>query len=285
LAKDIKDAASTFSLMLKHFHLMAMKKAEIVNDKGELSWKGVRSAIYYKQRFEDVYIAYAIGYYESKAGKWINTMSCPEYTKTVLESFKREEELIERLLLEESRKKLIKQLTDKLINAHVNQLIDMDKTGVKEMLANKRNEELKMLTVLLTRSPRTFTLIVERFHPYLISRGKALKENKELIEDPVAYIKAFVDLRVEIEELITYSFASMDSFNRSNDLAFQEILEDFDLIPKYLAYYIDSLMRIELKGKETEMETLVDRVFTLFKLLKSKDAFAEHHKVCILGDM
>jgi len=262
---------------------MAMKQAEVINDKGELSWKGVRNEIYYKQRFEDPYIAHVIRYYEQEAEKWINTMNCPEYIKVAIESFKKEEEIIEQLLVKESRKNLIRQLTDKLINKHVNQLIDMDKTGVKEMLANKRNEELKMLTVLLTRSPGTFTLILERFQLYLLSRGKALKENKELVEDPVAYIKALLDLRLEIEELIAYSFASMDSFNRSNDIAFQKILEDFDLTPKYLAHYIDSLMRVGLKGKEAEMETFIDRIFLSFKLLKSKDAFAEHHKVCYLN--
>eukprot|EP00826_Nyctotherus_ovalis_P016922 TRINITY_DN14938_c0_g5_i1.p1 TRINITY_DN14938_c0_g5~~TRINITY_DN14938_c0_g5_i1.p1 ORF type:complete len:265 (+),score=95.82 TRINITY_DN14938_c0_g5_i1:659-1453(+) len=255
---------------------MAMKQAEIVNDKGELSWKGVRSAIYYKQRLEDAYIAHAISHYEQEANKWINTMSCPEYIRIASESFKREEDITAQLLVKESRKSLIKQLTEKLINAHVDKLVDMDKTGVKEMLANKRNEELKALTELLTRSPDTFALIVDRFQPYILSRGKAIRENKELKEDPVEYIKALVDLRAEIETLIAESFASMDSFSRSNDIAFQEILESFELTPKYLAYYIDALMRVGLKGKEAEMEALIDSFFILFKLLKSKAVSYTH---------
>lgn len=257
---------------------MAMNQAEIVKDKDELIWKGVRSAIYYKQRFEDAYRAHAISHYEQEANRWVNTMSCPEYTKVASESFKREEDIAARLLVEESRKSFIRQLVDKLINAHVEELVDMDKTGVKDMLGNKRNAELKALTELLTRSPGTFALVVDRFQPYILARGKAVRENKELKEDPAGYIKALVDLRSEIEALIAESFASMDSFSRSNDIAFQEILESFDLTPKYLAYYIDTLMRVGLKGKEAEMETLIDSFFILFKLLKSKDAFAEHHK-------
>jgi len=262
---------------------MGMTNAEIKkDDKEELSWSGVKNLKYYKEKFEEQYVKQTTDHYENESKKWITTLSCPEFVKIATDSFKKEEQKIEKFLDLETRPKLLNQLNDKIVFAHAQKLTEMDRTGVKDMLTNKRGEELKELTQLLLRKPETLTHILDKLKPYIISRGKALQDNKDLLDDPVKYIRTMIELKSEMDALMGESFSSMEQFIRVNDSAFQEILDSFDLSPKFLAYYIDDLMRQGLRGKETETEPMIEKVFGLFKLLKAKDAFTEHHKVFLI---
>ena len=256
-----------------------MTGADVIkDDKGELLWNGVYNLKYYKEYFEEEYVRQTTNHYDEESKKWITTMSCPEFTNIATDSFKKEEEKIERFLDKETRPKLLTQLNEKIVSNHAKKLTEMDKTGVADMLNGKRIEELRLLTQLLNRKPDTLAFILEKLRPYILARGKTLQGNKDLIEDPVKYIQSLVDLKKEMDSLMVESFSSMDQFVKVNDSAFQDILDNFELTPKFLACYIDDLMKQGLRGKETEMETLIDSVFGLFKLLKAKDAFTEHHK-------
>jgi len=154
----------------------------------------------------------------------------------------------------------------------------MDKTGVTEMLTNKRVDELKHLYQLLSRVPTTQQYVIEKLKPYIVNRGEGLKKDKDVTGDPVKYMTLLVELKKEMDTLMQDSFAGEERFIRTNDLAFQDIMDAFDRSPQYLAYYIDFIMTKGLRGKEAEMEPIVDNAFGLFKLLKPKDAFTEHHK-------
>jgi cullin 3 len=261
--------------------MMGLTGADVIkDDKGEPTWTGVHNLHYYKEYFEEEYIRQTREYYESEAKKWITTMSCPEYVNIATSSLKKEEEKVVNFLDKETRPKLITQLDDKIVDAYARTLADMDKTGVREMLSNKRKEELKALCTLLARKPNTLNCILEKLDPYIVSRGDALIAVKENVEDPVVYMTKLIELKREMDELVRESFGNREQFIKSNDHAFQTILDKFELSARFLAYYIDFLMRQGLRGKEAETESIIEDAFGLFKLLKPKDAFTEHNKVC-----
>jgi len=260
--------------------MMGLTNAEInkFDKESEPAWGGVVNLQYYKENFEDEYIRQTTDYYEQECKKWVSSMSCPEYVKIATDSLKKEEEKVINFLDKETRPKLVSQLDDKIIGAHAQKLTEMDKTGVAEMLNNKKNAELKALNQLLSRKPDTLCHILDKLKPYILLRGKNLEKTKEVYEDPVKYTEKLLELKKEMDSLMQDSFGGMEQFVRANDLAFQEIMDSFELTPKYLAIYIDDLMRQGLRGKEAETESIIENVFGLFKLLKSKDAFTEHHK-------
>lgn len=257
-----------------------MTNAEVIkDDKGELTWNGVHNLQYYKEYFEEEYIKQTTNYYEEETKKWINTMSCPEFVKIATDSLKKEEEKVMNFLDKDTRPKLISQLEAKIVTEYAQRLADMEKTGVTEMLSNKRMDELKMITALFGRVPDKLIHIINKLKPYIVNRGKAIEDNKEVVEDPVQYTTKLVELKQEMDALMKESFASREQFIRTNDMAFQDIMDAFELSPKFLAVYIDFLMRQGLRGKDGETEAIIDNAFGLFKLLKPKDAFTEHNKV------
>ena len=179
----------------------------------------------------------------------------------------------------ETRPKLISQLTEKIVTTHARKLTNTDVMNVSELLSKNKVEDLMLLTELLSRNPETFVYITEKLIPYIVSKGKILKETKEFIENPEEYVKALIKLKKEMDELIAKTFFNKERFVTANTIAFQDIMELFELTPKYLALYIDHLMRKELRGNEHNMEELNGEVFDLFKTLKSKDSFTDSHNV------
>jgi hypothetical protein len=81
-----------------------------------------------------------------------------------------------------------------------------------------------------------------------------------------------------MDTLMTEAFSGLDIFLRANDKAFQDILYEFDKSAIFLAEYNNYLMITGLKGKDSQAEVLIEEVFTLFKLLKDKDAFIKKNR-------
>jgi len=208
-------------------------------------------------------------------------MTCPEFTKIALETLTNEEDKVMKFVEEETKSQLITQLVEKIVINNAERLIRNTEMSVDYMLKNNQTSELNMLTKLFSRNERTFYLIIEKLKPFIVSKGKLLKKT-ELIANPIKYIKALIALKKEMDELILEAFDNKEQFVSANIEAFESIMESFELIPKFLAYYFDDLMRRELKGKENKMEPLIDEAFEFFKMLKAKDAFTEYHKVTLL---
>ena len=261
------------------FRSMGMQKATIIkDDKGDLVWVGESNLDFYKQNFEDEFIRQTTDYYEIEARKWITSMSCPEYVNVASSVLKKEEEKASNFLDPETRPKLVRLLEDKVLIEYAEKVTNMDKTGVRDMLHSKRTEELKALATLFCRRPTTIPFILDKLRPYIHERGTALAADRALAEDPVQYISKLVELKREMDGLMRDAFLGVEQFVKVKDQAFSTILEEFELSPRFLAVYIDFLMRQGLKGKEAETEELINEPFSLFRLLKPKDIFTERHK-------
>ena len=129
--------------------------------------------------------------------------------------------------------------------------------------------------------PETIKSMTKCLSEYIESKGKALEQDKQIVEDPLAYIKGLLELKREVNSMITDAFENIPQFKWDSDHAFKTYLADFELAPKFLAIYIDHMMRVDLKGKESVTEELVSEVFAIFKLINSKDLFCQEHQVRI----
>eukprot|EP00831_Metopus_contortus_P043468 TRINITY_DN3489_c0_g1_i1.p1 TRINITY_DN3489_c0_g1~~TRINITY_DN3489_c0_g1_i1.p1 ORF type:complete len:540 (+),score=118.12 TRINITY_DN3489_c0_g1_i1:99-1718(+) len=213
-----------------------------------------------------------------EAKKWITTLSCPEYVHIATNSLAKEEAKVINFLDVETRPELTQALESKIIVNYAQQLAQMEKTGVKVMLQNKKIAELRAITNLFSKCKDQLEHILNKLLPYIVERGKSIRETKEVVEDPVKYMSKLVEFKKEMDLMMDECFSGLEPFIKTNNMAFQAIMDDFDLTPKFMASYIDHLMRQGLRGKEKESESMIEDIFGLFKLLKPKDAFTEHHK-------
>eukprot|EP01022_Parablepharisma_sp_SALTPOND_P023667 TRINITY_DN506_c0_g1_i1.p9 TRINITY_DN506_c0_g1~~TRINITY_DN506_c0_g1_i1.p9 ORF type:complete len:290 (+),score=44.92 TRINITY_DN506_c0_g1_i1:1138-2007(+) len=251
----------------------------IKRGKGELDWDGQHDEEAFINSFEAEYVQRVVEYLYEESKKWIATMSCPEYSRKALEVIKSEEVKANSFLSKTSCKRLSEGLAEALVANHAESLVNKERTGAKELIAQKRVEDLRVLTRLLSKKPEKSYLVTDILGQYVKSRGKAIEQDKKIVEDPIEYIKKVIELKKEMDMLMTEGFEEREQFVRANDRAFKDFLIDFELAPKFLAIYIDHLMRYGLRGQESQMETFISDAFTLFKLLNSKDMFTQQHQV------
>jgi hypothetical protein len=261
------------------FRSMGMKQAKILkDDKGDLVWAGEMNLDFYKRHFEGEFITQSTTYYKQESHKWITSMSCPEFVSLASNALKKEEEKAMNFLDPATRPKLLKLVEDEVLLPYAKVLTDMDKTGLVTMLKDKRTEELKAMAKLFARRPETIPHIIAKLGPYIHERGTMLKDDETTSKDPVVYMAKLVDLKEEIDRLVEEAFNNGDQYCKVRDGTFVTILDEFPSAAFFLGEYIDYIMTQGLRGKEAEMETILDCPFALFRLLKSKDAFTKRHQ-------
>lgn len=263
----------------KCFKMMNMTNANIVkDDAGDLSWDGQHDDSTYVNQFEARYIQVVADYYADESKKWIAGYSCPEYVKKATDVIKKEEEKGKNLLSGESCARLMDQIDNSVIVLHSQELIEKEHTGASDLIKQKRTEELRALTLLLQRKPQTLRPVADKLLTYIVTRGKDIEQDKKIVEDPVEYMKKLIELKREMDTLMVDGFAGNDVILKTNDRAFKSVLSDFEFAPKFLAIYIDYLMRQGLKGQESMAEAFVSDAFSIFKLLTAQDAFTLQHQ-------
>lgn len=265
---------------IKCFKMHKLLNARIVkNEKGELIWEGQETKDASTSDFDRVYIIKYTDYFAGESRKWIVHMSSPEYAKKALEVLKREDDNARQLLAKDSCQELSNKLIEIIVNQNASALISKEHTGVKELIAQKRIEELNYLTKLIMKTENNIPLMTACLAEYVTTKGRGLEQDKKIVEDPLAYIKGILELKREVNYMISDAFESIKLFLWDSDKAFKNLLVEFELAPKFLAIYIDNMMRNDLRGKESQMESLISEVFVIFKLVNSKDVFCQQHQV------
>jgi hypothetical protein len=268
---------------IKCFKMHKLMNARIMkNDKGELMWEGQETRDVSTNDFDQVYIRKYTEYFAGESKKWIVNMSSPEYAKKALEVLKREDDNASQLLAKDSCLELSRELVSIIVNQNASALVSKEHTGVKELIAQKRVEELKYLTKLIMKTPNNIYLMTTCLADYVTLKGKRLEQDKKIVEDPLVYIRGILELKREVNSMISDAFGSIKKFLWDSDKAFKELLVEFELAPKFLAIYIDHMMRYDLRGKESQTESLISEVFAIFKLVNSKDVFCQQHQVKLI---
>jgi len=262
------------------YRMMGLSSTTIekVDKTGELVWQGSPNLIYYKEKFEKEFIKVTTQFYKKQSDQWIQNCSCPEYVASALAALKKEEDKVLNFLDPVTQPILLGSLIDVMVDEKAQVLTEKERTGVADMLKEKRIDELKKLFQLLSKKERTLPCIYDKMKPYIESRGRSITDDKEVIKDPVLFTTKLLELKKEMDLMVQDAFSNHPQFTQTRDRSFQSFMNDCLFTPAFLGEYVDMLMTKGLKGREAEMEKHIDEVFDLFKLLKQKDAFKLRHQ-------
>ncbi len=262
------------------YRMMGLTGAVVDKEEGtgELVWQGNSNAKYYKTTFEDEFIRQTKEYYQKQSEDWLRLLSCTEYVMATLAALRKEESKVLTFLDKETRPRLMQALEAVMIEDKGRALVDKEQTGVADMFRARKADELKNLFVLLSKRPTTLHLINEKLGQYIEFRGKAIVNDRENVRDPIVFINKLLDLKREIDTMIVDSFGNYAPYVETRDKSFVSFLNESLYTPSFLAEYVDMLMRQGLKGKEATMESTIDDIFEIFRLLRQKDAFTMRHQ-------
>ena len=209
-----------------------------------------------------------IKFVKDKAKADISNMSAPEYIASQLK-YLNEESVRKSEYINSAFHQNINDINyQNLIGANAEELGRMD-TGFPYMFQNKRNDELKKAYQLISKYPKSLSVITSAFQPYIKRRGEEINNNKEISKDPKKFIPELIKLKKEMDDLVGDCFENNKFFQDTKNKAFSNFMNK-DFYAKQLANYTDYCMKIGFKGKEDEVENTLNDIIGLFKCLNSK---------------
>lgn len=265
----------TLHKTIETFINVGYKKDVKLKKVGEIfQWTGEKNYQEYDELFESTFLDKTREYYTMKTNEWIQSLNCPEFINIALEKLEMEDNIADQHMEPKTKQKLNKTLDEVIIEKHAPVVINKEGTGCKEMLKNKKLEELTKMYTLFRRVEGTLKYILLEMTPYIEGRGQVVIEDEELLKDPVKFTEKLLELKKEMDEIVLECFDNDPKFNQNRDRAFLNFMNKFSETPQYMAEYCDHLFRIGIKGmSEKEIEDNLDSVIRLFRCLHNRDVF------------
>lgn len=237
-------------------------------------WSGEKNLGEYDDLFEKTFIEKTKEYYTIKCNDWIQSLNCPDFINVALEKLEMEEKIAQEHMDPKTLGKLKQTLHDVLVEKDAQTVINKEGTGVKEMLNNKKLDELSKMYSLYSRVDGTLKYILLEMGPYIETRGQEVINNEELQKDPVKFTEKLLELKKEMDEIVVECFKDDPKFNQTRDRSFLNFMNKFSDTPQYMAEYCDHMFRTGIKGmSQNEIEDNLDAVIRLFRCLHNRDIF------------
>mmetsp|Transcript_9325 Transcript_9325/g.23197 ORF Transcript_9325/g.23197 Transcript_9325/m.23197 type:complete len:791 (-) Transcript_9325:254-2626(-) len=232
----------------------------------------------YKAEFESKLMNSTAEYYKKKVTGWMAECSCPLFLQEVERRLQDEDGRLSRYLDRSSGEPLREVCQRELILNTAKQLVEMD-SGCQHMFVNSKHDDLTLMYRLFRREPTMLPYMTGVMEPYIETRCTKIVEDQENIDNPPQYIEQVLELKKELDEMVSRCFENDSSFQKARNRGFQNVLNKDTRCAKYLALYADLQLKKGLKGRnEDETQGLVNSVVALFAHLKDKDIFLDYYK-------
>ena len=211
----------------------------------------------------------------SKAIRDIQNRSTPEYVLIELKFLEEEKERQSLFMNKKYFEKLNSIIYREIIGKNMVDLVDMEKTGVNNMLVEKKNDQLENLYNLFQFYEPSLSEVSRVFLEYIKTRGDELTRNKELVKNPKTFIPQLLSFHKEIISLVKKCFKDNSKLQEAKARGFKEFTKD-EVYPKLLALYVDHCMRVGFKGKDNKkVKDELDDIIELLRDMTDKDVFSE----------
>ena len=260
---------------IETFINVGYKKDVKLKKVGEIyQWTGEKNLQEYDEMFEKTFIEKTREYYTVKCNEWLQSLNCPEYINMATEKLEMEEQIAEEHMDQKTKAKVKNTLNDVIVEDHAQAVINKEGTGCKEMLKNKKLDELRKMYSLFSRVDTTLKYILLEMGPYIEGRGTIVIQDEDLLKDPVKFTQKLLELKREMDEIVFDCFNNDPKFNQTRDKSFLNFMNKFSETPQYMAEYCDYLFKSGIKGmSENEIEENLDAVIRLFRCLHNRDIF------------
>ena len=124
------------------------------------------------------------------------------------------------------------------------------------------------------RVETTLKFVIQKMDPFIMQEGKKIITNEELRKDPIKFTIKLLELKAEMDQIISQAFNNDMRFQKARDVAFQNFMNEFDRTPQYIAFYMDKELKSGFKQlNEEEIERKIEAVIKLFCCLLGRDVF------------
>ncbi|KAB8234949.1 Cullin-3 [Aspergillus alliaceus] len=263
----------------------------------------------YLTMFEPDFLETSKIFYNAEGKRLLEMGDAAAFCKAASDRIAEERERCLSTLSPLSEPKIKEVLDRELISSNITEVINLEGTGIKNMLDNDRMDVLRNVYLLSARvdnkkGPLTAAVqkrIVElgdEINKSAIAAGQVLstrsaekgdnsgkkptEREKPMNQQTVSAIKWVDDvlgLKNKFDKVWEESFRSDPTMQSAITTSFSQFINSNTRSSEYLSLFFDENLKKGIKGKtETEVDALLDNGITLLRYVKDKDLFEAYYK-------
>ncbi|MFS8017275.1 putative cullin protein, neddylation [Helianthus anomalus] len=233
----------------------------------------------YQEEFEKPFLVVSANFYRGESQLFIENCDCGDYLKIAEKRLNEEIERVSHYLDAKSEVKITNVVEKEMIESQMIRLVHMENSGLVNMLVDDKYNDLGRMYNLFRRVPNGLSLVRDVMTSHIRETGKQLVTDPERVKDPVDFVQRLLDEKDKHDKIINLSFNNDKMFQNALNSSFEYFINLNTRSPEFISLFVDDKLRKGLKGvSEEDVETLLDKVMTLFRYLQEKDVFEKYYK-------
>ncbi|KAF9331573.1 Cullin-3 [Podila minutissima] len=246
----------------------------------------------YTADFELLFVETSREFYRLESEDLVRRFDPPDYMKKVENRLDEEKLRCNHYLTAKTEPKIRLIVEQEMIAKHLKTIMEMENWGLKQLLINHRLEDLDRMYRLFSRVPDGAKELQNGVAAYINDCGKAsnagvkasTQESQEKGAVPgvtvaLRWVQEVLDLKDKFDKVLALSFAKDKSFETAINAAFERFINLNIKAPEFMSLFIDNKLKKEFKGKsDDEVDTILNKMTTLFRFLSDKDVFERYYK-------
>ncbi|RHN45483.1 putative cullin protein, neddylation [Medicago truncatula] len=221
----------------------------------------------YEEEFETPFLQVSAEFYRAESQKFVDFSDCGDYFKKVAKRLNEETDRLSHLLDTGTKEKITNMLKETIEN-HMLRLIQLQNSGLVNMLCGDKYNDLGRMYNLFHRVPDGLLKI----------REVMTSHNRESILDPVEFVQRLLDEKDKYDKIINLEFSNNNMFQNVLNSWFEFFINLNPCSPEYISLFVDDKLRKGLNGvSEDDLEVTLEKVMMLFRYLQEKDVFEKYY--------
>jgi cullin 1 len=242
----------------------------------------------YRFYFEKPFLKATREFYTNESKQFVAENSVVEYMKKAETRLLEEENRVSMYLHPDIAVPLKKECNQVLIADHAPLL----KEEFQTLLDMGREEDMARMYSLLARIPDGLDPLRQKFENHVRRAGLSAVQKVAGVGadvaslEPKVYVDALLEVHTQYQGLVRRAFADEPEFTRSLDNACREFVNRNEVCkvgganksPELVAKYTDVLLRKSATSiEESQLETALSQIMTVFKYIEDKDVFQKFY--------
>ncbi|KAJ3177051.1 Cullin-3, partial [Irineochytrium annulatum] len=268
------------------------------------------SSTVYEMDFEPDFMRESEAFYTLEAAELLRTCDATEFLKRVEVRLTEEDNRGRYFLAPSTQQQLIPKLEDVMLARTVSAVLDMENSGLVPMLEHDRINDLSRAYRLLARVKAIGHAEMRKTMKSFIEQcGKSINESfggmaargggasvaapkagssndadasaASVVQaaNPQKWMEALLELRAKYDLILEQAFGKDRAFVNDVNSGLETIINENPKGPEFISLFIDDNLKKGVKGKsEAEIDALLDKTISLFRLIKEKDVFERYYK-------
>ncbi|CAJ0574448.1 unnamed protein product, partial [Mesorhabditis spiculigera] len=237
----------------------------------------------YSAEFELPFLDETTTFYRQVGRQLLSNNPATIYVRKVEQYITEETDRALRYLEPSTREKLLEVVDNELITAHLQELVEMEGSGVVALLNDSRFDELLAMFKLIKRVPTGPASFCRAVTTWVRQRGENIadpqSQSADIKASPVVYITKLMELKQQCDQLLHRSFEDDATFKNKIHSEFETFINKNSHSPEHLVTYIDDKLK---KGArvldDAEIDVAIQKAMEIFRFINDKDVFEHYYK-------